>query len=127
MTSPYNIRGIWAAGLDRFSPKRAIWRWIALGIALLALFALTGDVSAALGDYINTVDFNLVSYSFSIPSANDDPEGITWDGSHLFIVDFTDTYVYAYTFSAQRVTIEESNLTNANGHPYGITWDGIYF
>ena len=62
--------------------------------------------------------------SFALVSANNDAEGITTDGSSIWVVDKGDKVVYEYDLLSG-ASLGSFNLTNANGDPKGITSDGI--
>ena len=59
---------------------------------------------------------------FDLNSANTNPQGITTDGTNIFVVDNTDDKVYVYTMSGTYV--KNFNLNSANTNPFGITTDG---
>ena len=62
----------------------------------------------------------------------DDPEGITTDGTDIWIVDQDDDRVYHYADAALRLSGEQDydsyfDLASANSKPTGITTDGTTF
>ena len=67
----------------------------------------------------DTADFGLTA------SGNDDPSGITWDGTYFRVVD-EDDRVYTYNGSGTHVSGQDFALAAGNNHPKGITWDGTY-
>ncbi|MDE2842175.1 MAG: fibronectin type III domain-containing protein [Chloroflexota bacterium] len=60
-------------------------------------------------------------------SANNNPTGITWDGTYLRVTQLGVTdKVFTYTTSGTHVSAQDFNLDSANNNPTGITWDGTY-
>ena len=96
--------------------RRAVGLIFALLVATLAV----GIVHADLGDHQPGDDFGLVS-------ANDNSDGITWDGSYFRVLDAGDDKVYTYTSSGTYVSGEDFDLYVLNGDPTGITRDGSFF
>ena len=56
-------------------------------------------------------------------AGNDNPTGIWTDGATIWVVDYTDTYVYAYNRDGNRVTDEEFDLHADNDDPRSIWSD----
>ena len=63
---------------------------------------------------------------FDLTTANAEATGVAWDGTHYYVLDSGDTYVYAYSASGVYSSTQSFDLDSANGTPQGITWDGSY-
>ena len=74
-------------------------------------------------DATSELAYSGVSFSLSAQTTN--ARGITWNGSHFFVVAQTANKVYKYTsagvYTGTSYALSISNL------PTGITWDGTYF
>ena len=96
-------------------------KWIALPTALLVVsLALISTTYAAPGDPLTELDFNLTA-------ENSLATGITWDGTHFFVVDQGSDRAHAYTADGTPDTSRSFDLHSGNSHPTGITWDGTHF
>ena len=72
-----------------------------------------------------TTELGYSGVSFSLSAQTIYSRGITWDGSHFFVVDRIYNKVYKYT-AAGVYTGTEYALSISNT-PNSITWDGTYF
>ena len=84
---------------------------------------VTDSDTATYPDASTNVAYSGVSFSLSAQTTN--ARGITWNGSHFFVVAQTANKVYKYTsagvYTGTSYALSISNL------PTGITWDGTYF
>ena len=84
---------------------------------------VTESDTATYPDASTNVAYSGVSFSLSAQTTN--ARGITWNGSHFFVVAQTANKVYKYTsagvYTGTSYALSISNL------PTGITWDGTYF
>ena len=64
---------------------------------------------------------------FHLPPTNTDAVGVTWDGTHIRVVDRADNKVYTYSSSGTQVPTQDFNLNSSNQHARGIAWDGSHF
>ena len=64
--------------------------------------------------------------SFSVASQDTRPSGITWDGTHLWVVGDSNNAVYKYT-AAGTYTGTSFSVASQDTQPSGITWDGTHF
>ena len=71
---------------------------------------------AAVGDHISAQDFDLHSSNYT-------PKGITWDGTHFYVMDDGNNRFVRYTSSG---TYTQSMNTHGGRQALGITWDGTY-
>lgn len=53
---------------------------------------------------------------------NDEPEGITFDGTYFWLSDFNDNEIYKYTSAGVYVSSFDTNIETSEST--GITWDG---
>jgi hypothetical protein len=65
-------------------------------------------------------------YNIGALGNNDDPWGITWDGSNFFVTDSVDDIVYKYN-AALDTKIAEYDISGTVTRPNAICWDGTYF
>ena len=65
--------------------------------------------------------------SFNLTSGNVNPRGITWDGSHFYVINSVANRVYAYSSSGSYVSSESFHLSSGNTNSRGITWHGSHF
>ena len=84
----------------------------AIALAVLAVALALPAAHADPGDHVPNQDFNLAT-------ANQDPQGITWDGTHFQVADWVDDAIYAYTAAGSFVG--SFNLANGS-NPRGLTW-----
>jgi hypothetical protein len=75
------------------------------------------DASTSLG-YLGT--------SFYVGSQDTAPQGITWDGTHFWVIGYGTDAVYKYT-SAGVYTGTSFSVASQETTPTGITWDGTHF
>jgi hypothetical protein len=61
-----------------------------------------------------------------VGSQDTTPQGITWDGTHFWVVGVTTDAVYKYT-SAGVYTGTSFSVASQETFPSGITWDGTHF
>jgi len=81
--------------------------------------AVSGS-SSGVGEY--------TGFSFdTAASGNDDPIGITWDGTYFWVTDGTDAEVYKYNAGGTYTGFSFDTAASGNGSPYGIAWDGASF
>ena len=104
----------------------AALRSSALALVVLFLWMSTSQTThATCGDHLSAQDFSLYP-KFNLASDNDDPEGITWDGTYWRVVDREDRRVYTHDAGGVRVSAVELSLTGANADAHGMTWDGTH-
>tara|TARA_R110001606_G_scaffold8864_2_gene38926 strand:- start:248 stop:1117 length:870 start_codon:yes stop_codon:yes gene_type:complete len=72
-----------------------------------------------------TAGFAYSGTSFSVAGQMTTVQDITWDGTHFFVLDWTNNSVYKYT--AAGVYTGTSYALSIGSSPTGITWDGTYF
>ena len=67
--------------------------------------------------------------SFSVVAESDVAfsRGVTWNGSHLFVVEEGNRTVKAFTLAGVASTSNDFMLHADNDNPGGISWDGTYF
>ena len=74
-------------------------------------------------DASTNVAYSGVSFSLSAQTTN--ARGITWNGSHFFVLNQSANKVYKYT--AAGVYTGTEYALSIGSLPTGITWDGTYF
>ena len=72
-----------------------------------------------------TAELAYSGVSFSLSGQTTGSRGITWDGSHFFVVDQAANKVFKYTSAGVYTGTQYALSIGAN--PCGITWDGTYF
>ena len=82
-------------------------------------------------DYLldNSTSTSTISYlgtHFDTGTEDGYPIGITWDGTHFWVIGDTNDEVYKYT-SAGVYTGTHFDTGAQDVYPRGITWDGAYF
>ena len=88
-------------------------------------FVLPVTSSEEVPEPLNTTDFVLLT-NFDIDSENDNPTGITTDGTYLYVVDLTDKKVYVHSLDGTRQADRDFNLDSSTGFASGITYDKTY-
>ena len=73
-----------------------------------------------------SVFFQHLGTRFSVGSQETIPQGITWDGTHFWVVGSYTDAVYKYT-SAGVYTGTSFSVGSQEGNPLDITWDGTHF
>jgi len=90
----------------------------------------TGVVSSDLSDYPDAkIVTNTAAYtgiSFSVASQDLSPTGITWDGTHFWVIGISNATAYKYT-AAGVYTGTSFSVASQETSPRGITWDGTSF
>jgi hypothetical protein len=73
-----------------------------------------------------SISFQYLGTSFSVGSQDTAPQGITWDGTHFWVIGYGTDAVYKYT-SAGVYTGTSFSVASQETFPSGITWDGTHF
>ena len=87
-----------------------------LGLGAVFLALVVSVASAALGDHESSFDFDL---------ASGNKQGITWDGTHFWVIYSQVDELRAYTSAGTAVPSLTFDLSGTPS-PFGVTWDGTY-
>lgn len=74
----------------------------------------------------NTRDFSYSNFQFDTYGEGGAPAGITWNGTHYFVLDRLQDIVFVYS-SVGAYIGSSFSLSPYASNPYGITWDGNSF
>ena len=102
--------------------------WV-LGYQTDTVYKYSGTAVNRLADYPDATVNTLGVYSgtsFSVASQDGNSYGITWDGTHFWVVGHGGKRVYKYT-SAGVYTGTSFSVSSQESFPQGITWDGTHF
>ena len=78
------------------------------------------------GSVTKVADKVFVPADFDLASGNGTADGLTTDGTYLYISNDDDNHVYVYTLAGARQSTREFDLHNDNTISAGITTDGTY-
>lgn len=89
---------------------------------ILALYVITIIVITAISGYFATA--NEYTTTIDISAKSGDADGITCDGTYIYIVDPADTKIYKYTIAGVYVSTLDTHVNN--DHSRGITTNGTH-
>ncbi len=72
------------------------------------------------------IDNNYTGIYFDISVEITSPQGICWDGTYFWILDYTAKRVYKYNSAGVYQSIN-FDISGEDSEPSGIIWDGTYF